>query len=174
MNPQNQETKRITQESIAIAAYQILVSGEDLSITAICNRAGVSRNAFYRNFETTDAVILHYLIIEWQNYADENNVSDDNKEDITMHLVRYFYQKRDLLRALRKRNLLYIMENLFLSILIPESENVAGGIRYLLYTTAFGMYGFIRAMIDNDFSDSPDDIAKMSLQNMSPLSKTSE
>jgi len=167
MNPQNQEIKRITQESIAIAAYQILVSREDLSITAICNRAGVSRNAFYRNFETIDAVIFHYLKIEWEEYAKESHVYDNGKEDVTLHLVRYFYQKQDLLKALKKRNMLYIMEKVFMNILIPETEDAVGGARYLLYTTAFAMYGFVRAMIDNDFSDSPEDIAKMSHQKIS-------
>lgn len=164
MNPQNQEIKRITQESIAIAAYQILVSREDLSITAICTRAGVSRNAFYRNFETTDAAILHYLKIGWEEYAKESHVYDNGKEDVTLHLVRYFYQKQDMLRALKIRNMLYIMEKVFMNILISETEDAVGGARYLLYTTAFAMYGFLRAMIDNDFSDSPEDIAKMSHQ----------
>ncbi len=161
MNPKNQEVKRLTQESVATAAAHILISGKELTVSDISRRAGVSRNAFYRNFDTVDDALLHYLTMGWGSYAETHPMNERDQNEINRHLVRYFYQQKEFLRALRTKDMLAIMEKLFIRIIIPE--NIAGGVRYYLYTTAFAMYGFIRAMIDNDFADSPDEIEKMSL-----------
>jgi len=54
----NQELKKITVESTMEALIQLMrvERYEDISITAICERAGISRNAFYKNFGTKENV----------------------------------------------------------------------------------------------------------------------
>ncbi len=56
----NEELKTLTRESI-ISALMLLVknkSFEQISVTDICNKAGVSRNAFYKNFSTKENVFM--------------------------------------------------------------------------------------------------------------------
>ncbi|MCF0115074.1 MAG: TetR/AcrR family transcriptional regulator [Erysipelotrichaceae bacterium] len=159
MNPNSVEINRVTKESIAIAAVELLESGQGLSITSICNKAGVSRNAYYRNFDTTDDVLIYYLVMKWKEYADSNKVDKEPKDRIGIHLVRFCYSQQDFLRTLKKLGQIQLIEKLFLSIAVPNE--VDGALRYFLYSTSYLIYGFIRAMVDNDFSDTPEEIERM-------------
>ena len=44
-NKRNDEINAITKESIAVAYYELLQSEQNISVTMICEKAGVSRNA---------------------------------------------------------------------------------------------------------------------------------
>ena len=53
-NKRNDEINAITKESIAFAYYELLQKEQRISVTLICEKAGVSRNAYYRNYGSTD------------------------------------------------------------------------------------------------------------------------
>ena len=54
----NAELNQITTESITEALLILMIDYkyEEISVSAICEKAGVSRNAFYKNFGTKDNV----------------------------------------------------------------------------------------------------------------------
>ena len=62
-NSNNLDLKLLTKESITGALLFLMETKEysKISITDICNRAGVSRNAFYRNYPAKDAILRRYL-----------------------------------------------------------------------------------------------------------------
>ncbi|MDO4197789.1 MAG: TetR/AcrR family transcriptional regulator [Erysipelotrichaceae bacterium] len=159
MNPNNAEISLISKESIAVAAAELMKSPNALSVTGVCATAGVSRNAFYRNFETMDDVLIYYMVLRWAEYSREHDVENGPQDKINAHLIRFFYEHRDFIRALKKHHQLYLVESLFKRVIIPLDAE--GPMRYFLYGTAYMIYGFIRAMIDNDFADSPDSIETM-------------
>ena len=53
----------ISMESMAESFYVLFLSNsyEDVTIEAICAKAGVTRKTFYRNFETKDDIFDYYL-----------------------------------------------------------------------------------------------------------------
>jgi hypothetical protein len=53
----------------------------------------------------------------------------------------------------------HLVEQLFVKVIVPQDST--GATRYTLYGTAYFTYGMIRAMIDSNFSDAPDEIEKM-------------
>ena len=69
LNPNNVEVNKITKESIAIAASNLILDNSVFSVSNICKSAGVSRNAFYRNFETIDDILIYYLLLKWPAYS---------------------------------------------------------------------------------------------------------
>jgi predicted nucleic acid-binding protein len=75
------------------------------------------------------------------------------------HLICYFYAEREYIRALKKLNLVHLVEQLFVKVIVPQGST--GATRYTLYGAAYFTCGIIRAMIDNDFRDSPDEIEEM-------------
>ena len=79
-NTTNDEINAITKESIAVAYYELLQSEQNISVTMICEKAGVSRNAYYRNFNSTDEIILYCLILKWAKYCEINPVPPENGE----------------------------------------------------------------------------------------------
>ncbi len=161
MNPRNTEINLLTKECIAIASAKLLMADKDITITSICQKAGVSRNAFYRNFDSIDDVFIYYLILGWAEYSKENKVEEEPQSEIGKHLIRYFYSKREFVKALKTHNQVHLVEQLFVKVIVPSETN--GATRYILYGTAYFTYGLIRAMIDNDFKDSPEEIERMFL-----------
>src|SRR5699024_6108118 len=73
-NKRNDAINAITKESIAFAYYELLQSEKSISVTLICKKAGVSRNAYYRNFNSTDEIIIYCLISKWAKYCEANPV----------------------------------------------------------------------------------------------------
>jgi AcrR family transcriptional regulator len=159
MNPNNAEIALMTKESICTAAAHLLINSKDITVTSVCRKAGVSRNAFYRNFDCMDDVFIYHLIVGWAKYAERNKVAEGPQSEVMKHLARYFYAEQEYIRALRKHNLVHLVEQLFVKVIVPQSST--GTARYMLYGTAYFTYGIIRAMIDNNFSDTPEEIEEM-------------
>ena len=57
-NKRNNEINAITKESIAFAYYELLQKEQRISVTLICERAGVSRNA-YQGYGNTLLFLQH-------------------------------------------------------------------------------------------------------------------
>lgn len=84
-----QTIKKDTQECLTIALLQLLEHHQlsDLSVSKVCQRAGVSRMAFYRNFEQLDQIIYAYYQpkiadeFERLRHTSQNSVKLENQEE---------------------------------------------------------------------------------------------
>lgn len=158
-NKRNDEINAVTKESIAMAYYELLQSKTDISVSKICETAGVSRNAYYRNFSSTDDIIIYALILKWAQYCEANPLPPEDGEAVKQQLIRFFYAEREFIRAIKRHNKVYLVEELFRKVIIPEGD--IGMTKYLLYVVAYAVYGMIRAMIDNNFAETPEQILTM-------------
>ena len=59
----NEVSNKITRESLELVIFELLEkkSIDEISITELVRKAGVSRSAFYRNYETREA-LLNFII----------------------------------------------------------------------------------------------------------------
>lgn len=158
-NKRNDEINAITKESIAFAYYELLQSEQNISVTMICERAGVSRNAYYRNFNSTDEIIIYCLISKWAKYCEANPVPSEDGEVLKQRLIQFFYSEKEFVRAIKKHDKIYLIEELFRKVIIPAED--IGMTKYILYVVAYSVYGMIRAMIDQDFSETPEQLEMM-------------
>ena len=158
-NKRNDEINAITKESIAFAYYELLQSEQNISVTMICEKAGVSRNAYYRNFHSTDEIIIYCLISKWAKYCEVNPVPQEDGEVQKQRLIQFFYSEKEFVRAIKKHDKIYLIEDLFRKVIIPAEA--VGIKKYILYVLAYSVYGIIRAMIDQDFSETPEQLGMM-------------
>ena len=158
-NKRNDEINAITKESIALAYYELLQSEKSISVTLICEKAGVSRNAYYRNFNSTDEIIIYCLISKWAKYCEANPVPRDDGEVLKQRLIQFFYSEKEFIRSIKKHNKIYLIEDLFRKVIVPAEA--VGRTKYILYVLAYSVYGMIRAMIDQGFSETPEQIGMM-------------
>lgn len=159
-NKRNKELNQLTKESIAFALKELMCASQTISISSICQKAGVSRNAYYRNFDSVDDVIIYVLLLGWERYSVSNVPPEEiNSANITYHLAQYFYSEQEFLRVIKRKHQIHLVEELFRKVMIPN--DVSGGELYYSYSIAYAMYGFLRAMIDNDFSKTPNEIVAM-------------
>ncbi len=158
-NKRNDEINTITKESIAFAYYELLQGEKSISVTLICKKAGVSRNAYYRNFNSTDEIIIYCLISKWAKYCEVNPVPAENGEVLKQRLIQFFYSEKEFIRAMKKHDKIYLIEELFRKVIVPAEA--VGLTKYILYVLAYSVYGMIRAMIDQDFAETPEQIEIM-------------
>ena len=104
-NTRNSELCQQTKDSIANAAVDLLLAepGAELSVTRLCRQAGVSRNAFYRNFDAVEEVVGYYLRSRWIRYASSLPDRRDLLESPGRYLIIYIYGQRPLLRSLPEK-----------------------------------------------------------------------
>lgn len=64
LQKRNKELNQLTVESISEALLQLMQTKEyaKISVTDLCRKAGVSRNAFYQNFGTLDNVFKRIVL----------------------------------------------------------------------------------------------------------------
>lgn len=158
-NKRNDAINAITKESIAFAYYELLQSEKSISVTLICKKAGASRNAYYRNFNSTDEIIIYCLISKWAKYCEANPVPRDDGEVLKQRLIQFFYSEKEFIRSIKKHNKIYLIEDLFRKVIVPAEA--VGRTKYILYVLAYSVYGMIRAMIDQGFSETPEQIGMM-------------
>ena len=126
----NQESHETTRECIRTALLELLATEtfEQITVTKIINRAGVSRGGFYRNYASKEEVLkeigdelFHYLmnlVLEAKNYKDMRqwyqeffqNIADNTdayklliKAKVPSGFV-FQYDKESLLKALQIDN----------------------------------------------------------------------
>ncbi|MGL4740339.1 MAG: TetR/AcrR family transcriptional regulator [Sarcina sp.] len=81
----NEESNAITRESIESALIQLMKtkSFQEISITDISKKAGVSRNAYYRNYSSKEDILSKYLqniLNQMKNSLSKYNPLVDTKE----------------------------------------------------------------------------------------------
>ena len=136
-NKRNDEINAITKESIAFAYCELLQNEQNI-------------------FNSTDEIIIYCLILKWAKYCEINPVPPEDGEVLKQRLIQFFYAEKEFVRAIKKHDKVYLIEELFRKVIVPAED--IGMAKYLLYVVAYSVYGIIRAMIDNDFSETPEQI----------------
>lgn len=119
-NAMNNYKSAITRESI-FTALMLLMEKKDfhkISVTEVTTKAGVSRMAFYRNYDILENVITDYLNVLFSRYDDEITATGlENTYDIVLMFFSSFKTEKRLMMNLIKSNLTYLLldkSNLFL------------------------------------------------------------
>lgn len=90
VNKYNDSQSRITKESI-FTALMILMQQKnfkDISITEISLKAGVSRMAFYRNYNVKEDILITYIDELFQEYSKE--ILSKEKTEVYENVRLYF------------------------------------------------------------------------------------
>ena len=105
----NNENNRFTKECIYEALWEVIKHQEynTITITQIANKAGVSRNAIYRNFESKDDIIQKRLLECYQSFTKKithTQYALSREEYVTM-VCEHLCSKREIAEPLVKANL---------------------------------------------------------------------
>lgn len=166
----NVQTK-ITRESI-FGALMILMEKkrlQEITITEITQKAGVSRMAFYRNYNVVEDIITTYLDELFDDYAKGVSVFErkDGLESIAIYFT-YFRKHEKLIKNLIGSNLTNLIFERGVAFLRSVSENMLCNKPNITqkeaYQIEFYAGGFYKVMIEwvrRGMKESDDDMAKM-------------
>lgn len=109
-----QQIKQDSQDYLITALLQLLQTKDfnEITVTQVVKKAGVSRMAFYRNFETLDDILKAYLQPKIDAEFDLiiNRTPQDQKLNA---LGKFFTEIADTLNLAVKRNYEFIIQNIF-------------------------------------------------------------
>lgn len=172
MNGNNQDLKQITKESITEALLRLMETHEykNISITDICTLAGVSRNAFYRNYPAKDAILRQYI------YEFTDVWRRKLRESKKLTAIQYFttlfketLKRKDLIRKLIHAQLEYILIDVFFTFFKNFALNSQNS-TYLQCHFAGSIHAITIHWIMNDQPETPEELAQMvcSINRISP------
>lgn len=149
----------------------------DITITDLCNHAGLSRNIFYRLFDSKDDVL--YTVIDSHFFECSTEIHADSIEENMKKFFSYWKSQKDFLDILEKNKLESLlpiravlcccrMDFGMLKFITPDWNE------YNIEILAFYINGFIGLLFQwyhNDFSRTVDEMCEIALQilNVPPI-----
>lgn len=162
--PSNQEINQLTREAIMTAMMQLLdtKSIDQLSVTELTKRAGVSRMAYYRNYDSMTAIFqdicnqLFYRILA----QGEAFILSGDWYCFWLHLFTFLYENQQEVKL--------VLGNEMQSYFVLNYLNAAFSDDYSEATTRYNVRGMIglafnvmTEWVNNQFDISPEDLATL-------------
>lgn len=134
---------------------------EDISISELCEKAGVGRASFYRNFNSKEDILRVYvnqLFDVWKKDWEKNN-SRPLSSGIGM-IFGHFEQHRAFYHLLNERRLIYLLKDAILDIMelkpdLPKNEVYAKAF------AAYSLYGWIEVWFQRGMQESAEEMKRL-------------
>lgn len=103
----NKQAKLITKACLRTALIQLLENKEitDISVSELARKAGVSRTAFYSNYQTVDDVLTELIDDSLSEMNNSLWEAINKKEDIFLPIIQKIKDNRDLFTLVQKSNI---------------------------------------------------------------------
>ena len=150
-----------TSEYIVLALLQLMKkkSFSGISITELCEKAGVSRMSFYRYYESKQDVLKKECARITDEFVAKSGISYRNNplKDYFIILFTHLYNNRDLALLLDRADQLDIIKDDFQRVFLSTYKGVYE--EYKSYYISGGLYDVFRHWLRNGFKESPEELA---------------
>ena len=156
----NEGRNQYVVEHITDAVLKLMQSNNftDISISQICEKAGVGRASFYRNFESKEAVISRHL----KTLLDNWRIEAIQKPDFNLAeaIFSHYWEHRELCIMLYKQGLAHLSLQSIREACGPKPDQP----NIVAYTTAYfsyGLYGWIEEWFKRGMQETPKEMAEL-------------
>lgn len=170
MNKEKKESTTLVKKCIVDALLLLMNEKEfdEISITEICNKAGVSRMAYYRNYYTKKDIIIEYLKDIAEDFKRKSHSWQKDNEytnkNVIYFLFTYFKNYSYFIKTLRKANLSGLLQeclNQYLENEININKDNEISEKYHMYSYSGALYNVYMKWIDNDMKESIEDMTNV-------------
>lgn len=141
---------------------------DDITITEICNKAGVSRMTYYRNYYTKNDIIVDYLKNIAEDFKNESHSWQENKKytnkNVIHFLFTYFKRYAYFIQTLRNANLTGLLQECLNNYLETETNMIKRQDpyeKYHMYSYAGALFNVYMKWIDNGMEESIDEMTEI-------------
>lgn len=134
---------------------------EEISISELCDNAGIGRASFYRNFNSKEDILRVYinqLFDGWKSGWEKNN-SLPLSSGIGI-IFEHFEQHRIFYRLLNERRLIYLLKDVILDIMELKPD-LPKGEAYAKAFAAYSLYGWIEVWFQRGMQESAEEMKQM-------------
>ena len=161
-NKENYVPEKITNTLLELLKNKSL---KDISISELCDTAGVGRASFYRNFESKEDILRKYdnrLIKLWGKEFESNKNS--SVESIIPTLLIHYKKYKDFYIMMYRENLSDIVLKTILEAckLQDKKTNIEA---YITSFIGYGIFGVINEWISRGMQESTEEILSLIPQN---------
>ncbi len=156
------QSEKYVDEYIISALFDLMKKKEydDISITEITNKAGVSRVSFYRNFNSKEDIIKKWIENTTTSFlkTSDINFKKDSTRDYFIKLFSHLEKYKEQSLLIYKANLIHLLktefENKLLAIHEKEYDN------YKSFFLAGGIFNVYYYWLRNGCKESAEEIAE--------------
>ena len=150
--------EHITDSLLALLRHKSI---EDISISELCDLAGIGRASFYRNFESKEDILRRYIdkiFKEWMDEADrkENRPLNESCKLLFSHFEKY----KDFYSLLNEKNLVYLLKDVIIGLYGPKPEHSKAE-AYASAYVAYTLYGWIEVWFQRGMVETADEISEL-------------
>lgn len=130
----------------------------EISISELCDMAGVGRTSFYRNYQAKEDIIKAYIAHLFQDWVDKCKKSSNLSVRETVQVVfSHFEANREFYSLLNERGLVYLLKDIILDLcgFNPEQEMAAA---YSSAYVGFFLYGWIEVWFRRGMRDTAEEL----------------
>ena len=149
-------TEHITAAMLSLLKEKPL---SEISISELCDRAGVGRASFYRNFQEKEDVLCAHIKRLFDEWTGELT-KDPPLDRLILALFSHFEANRDFYALLSERGLVPLMKDVILSAcgFRPEQEAVNA---YASAFAAYSLYGWVEVWFLRGMKESAKEMAEL-------------
>lgn len=155
------QSEKYVDEYIISALFDLMKKKkyDDISITEITNKAGVSRVSFYRNFNSKEDIVKKWIKDITDHFLDTSNINykKDNTKEYFIKLFTHLENYEDYAILIYKANLIHLLKNEFESRILKIYEKEYGN--YKSYFLAGGIFNVYYYWLINGCKESPEILA---------------
>lgn len=169
MFKKNIENRDMARTYLAEALLKLMKkkSFENISITEICVRAGVSRMSYYRYFDTKKSVLDYYMMEIIEEYIREN---EDANNKVNLHDINrirqcfvFFRRYSEFALCLKNADLSSIMLDGLNKYMEEHADEINADVvrRYQLYYFAGSLYNVFIHWLESGMKESEETMANI-------------
>lgn len=131
-----------------------------VSISELCDLAGIGRASFYRNFESKEDILKAYinmLFHEWINHVEINDIP---LSDLVYQMFSHFEKHKEFYELLNNRQLIYLLKDVIIDICGPKPEQ-SNAEAYAKAFVSYTLYGWIEVWFQRGMQESAEEISSM-------------
>ncbi|WP_282920746.1 TetR/AcrR family transcriptional regulator [Ignavigranum ruoffiae] len=177
MTSSNKNNLELSKESLRSALLQLMHDTplHQIKVTQLCQKAGVSRMAYYRNYPSLLALyqdIIHSFLAEFLQNS-YHYIQAGRWQDFWLKFFTYIHQHQDLVRIIlnhqSQSEILHYLNQLF----VPKDQEISQQQQYYIRGIIGLTYNIMLAWVESDFNLLPEDLAQL-CQQMIPSSLTDQ
>lgn len=149
------------KKQIAQAAVELLKEKdpEAISISELCEKAGVGRASFYRHYQNLDDVLMKETLPVFESWKEKALAGEyPTMSALIESLLKIMLDKKDLFKVLTKRNRLSVLKNVLMELFGPDPDNDPVTAYSKAYV-AYMFYGFVETWLQRGMKEDPEELA---------------
>lgn len=160
------EVNILTKECIVTALLRLMKTNnyDSISITDITNLAGVSRMAYYRNYNSKDEILLKHIVDQEQRLLSEiHGEKAKDMKGVIAYVSEFFQKNADVIQAIYDAGLSHMLTEMLEERVynyFPIAAAAKGG-RFAVHYYVGGILSVFKLWFDRGMVESVDDISEV-------------